>query len=299
MKIKQTKGDRVFMTFVSIGLTLFFILTLYPLIYVLSASISDPTAVSTGEMWLFPVGLSLQGYDYLFNYQTLWTSYANTILYTVANNLFALFLTIPCAYALSRRDMKGRSAVMAYFMVTMYIGGGLIPAYLNIVNLGLLNTRTLMIVLGGFSVYNMIVARTFFSGLSWEMHEAARIDGANDLQIFLRIVMPLSKPILVVLMLYYGVGKWNTYFDALIYLKDCELFPLQIVLREVLFSSGMTGANMEGMSTEALNELFKQEKTANMLRYGTIVVSTLPMLMIYPWLQKFFAKGVMIGSVKG
>ena len=251
-------------------------------------------------MVLWPVGFTLQGYEYIFKYQEIWSGYANTLFYTVFGTLFALLITIPCAYALSRRDLKGRGAVMMYFMITMYISGGMIPGYLNVQSLGLVDTRLFMVITGGLSVYNMIVARTFFSNsIPWELHEAARIDGASDFTTFFRIVLPLSKPILVVLMLYYGVAQWNSYFTAMMYLTDRAKFPLQLILKEILISSQIGQSSIEGLTAEEISQIFQQEKTANLLKYGVIVVSSVPMLIIYPFLQKFFAKGVMIGSVKG
>ena len=297
-KIRVSRGDVVFLTLNTLFLVIFFLITLYPLIYVLSASFSDPDAVSGGRMVLWPVGFTLQGYEYIFKYQEIWSGYANTLFYTVFGTLFALLITIPCAYALSRRDLKGRGAVMMYFMITMYISGGMIPGYLNVQSLGLVDTRLFMIITGGLSVYNMIVARTFFSNsIPWELHEAARIDGASDFTTFFRIVLPLSKPILVVLMLYYGVAQWNSYFTAMMYLTD--KFPLQLILKEILISSQIGQSSIEGLTAEEISQIFQQEKTANLLKYGVIVVSSVPMLIIYPFLQKFFAKGVMIGSVKG
>ena len=299
-KLRTSGRDLVFLTFNTLFLVLFFLITLYPMIYVLSASLSDPDAVSSGRMVLWPVDFTLQGYKYIFKYQEIWTGYGNTIFYTVLGTIFALLITIPCAYGLSRRDLKGRGAVMAYFMITMYVSGGMIPGYLNIQSLGLVNTRLYMILSGGFSVYNMIVARTFFSNsIPWELHEAARIDGANDFTTFFRIVLPLAKPIMVVLMLYYGVAYWNSYFTAMMYLTDRAKFPLQLILKEILISSQISQASIEGLTVEEISQIFQQEKTANLLKYGVIVVSSLPMLIIYPFLQKFFAKGVMIGSVKG
>lgn len=299
-KIRVSRGDVVFLTLNTLFLVIFFLITLYPLIYVLSASISDPDAVSGGRMVLWPVGFTLQGYEYIFKYQEIWSGYANTLFYTVFGTLFALLITIPCAYALSRRDLKGRGAVMMYFMITMYISGGMIPDYLNVQSLGLVDTRLFMIITGGLSVYNMIVARTFFSNsIPWELHEAARIDGASDFTTFFRIVLPLSKPILVVLMLYYGVAQWNSYFTAMMYLTDRAKFPLQLILKEILISSQISQSSIDGLTAEDISQIFQQEKIANLLKYGVIVVSSVPMLIIYPFLQKFFAKGVMIGSVKG
>ncbi len=297
-----SKGDRLFVLVNGILLFIFFAVELYPLLYAVSASVSSPKAVASGEMLLWPVDPSLSGYQYILQYSDIWTGYANTIFYTVFGTLFNLFLTLPAAYALSRRDMKGRGLIMAVFMFTMYFSGGLIPAYLNVKSLGLFNTRWVIVIISGISVFNLIVARTFFeTTIPWELHEAARIDGCNDFRIFLRIVLPLSAPIIVVMILYYGVGHWNSFFTAMIYLSDRKKFPLQLFLREILLMSKfMESALTEGsFSAEELTAMIKRTETADMIKYGVIIVSTAPMMAVYPWLQKYFAKGVMVGSVKG
>lgn len=301
--IRMSAGDRVFVTINGILLFLFFVATLYPLIFVVSASFSDPTAVATGKMILFPINPTVQGYEFILQYKEIWTGYLNTLFYTVVGTMYNLFLTLPCAYALSRRDMGSRGAIMIVFMITMYFSGGLIPGYLNMQDLGLLDKRIGLVLNSSISVYNLIVARTFFANsIPWELHEASFLDGCSDFRIFLKIVLPLSAPIIAVLTLYYAVGHWNSYFSAMIYLKDRAKYPLQVFLREILvlgqfaehlMSSGAT------LSEEEIAELIKQSKTADMIKYGVIVVSTLPMMIVYPWMQKFFAKGVMIGSVKG
>lgn len=301
-KIKMCRQDRIFVAVNGILLLLIFLVTLYPLLFVLSASFSDPTEVALGKMWLLPVKPTLHGYRYILKYQEIWTGYANTIFYTIFGTMVNLFLTLPCAYALSRRDIKGRGAVMTFFLITMYVGGGMIPTYLNISSLGLLNRRAVMLLCNGLSVYNMIVARTFYaSTIPWELHEAAFIDGANDWYVFWKIVTPLSKPIMVVMILYYGVMHWNAWFSAFLYLKDRTMFPLQIILKEILTQSKFFAEQLTDASLSAEEQLYFQEQAnvANMLKYVVIVVSTAPMLAVYPWLQKFFAKGVMIGSVKG
>ena len=301
--IKLSKGDRVFVTINGILLALFFIVELYPMIYVLSASFSDPQAVGGGEMLLWPVRPSLEGYQYILQYKTIWTGYLNTIFYTVLGTVVNLIVTIPCAYALSRRDFPDKGVFMLLFMFTMYFSGGTIPAYLNYKSLGLLNTRWVMLICGALSVYNMIVARTFFANsIPWELHEAARIDGASDVRTFFSIVLPLSKAIMAVMVLYYGVAHWNEYFIALLYLPQAKaLWPLQMVLREILIRSQFAAeAISDGvMDAEQMLELLRQQDVANMMKYCVIVAATVPMLIIYPFLQKYFAKGVMIGSVKG
>lgn len=299
--VKMSAGDRAFVIINSTLLIFLFVIMLYPMIFVLSASISDPTMVSGGKMVLWPVGINFDGFKKLQDYGEIWLGYANTIFYTVVGTILNLAVTIPCAYALSRKDLAGRNIIMTYFIITMYFSGGMIPAYLNMRDLGLVNTRWVLLITGLVSVYNLIVSRTFFSStIPWELHEAATLDGCSDFRMFTQIVLPLSKPIMVVLMLYYGVGHWNTYFDAMIYLRDRELFPLQLVLREILIQSQMVDSALSSaVDASETAALLRQQDAANQLKYVLIVVSTLPMLIIYPWLQKYFAKGVMIGSIKG
>ena len=300
-KIGLSKGDRVFTIVNFVFLALIFVVTLYPMLYVLSASFSDPNAVSSGKMVLLPVKPSLQAYQYILQYQDIWTGYGNTIFYTIVGTLINLAVTLPCAYALSRRDFKPRNVLMILFVITMYFQGGLIPSYLNMRSLHLVNTRWALLILGAVSVYNLIVARTFFTNsIPWEMHEAAFLDGCSDFRLFLRIVLPLSMPITVVMTLYYGIAHWNAYFNAYIYIRDRSLYPLQVFLREILtLGSFMSEIADTGAYTAADVAYFtKQAETANMMKYAIIVVSTLPMLVLYPLLQKYFTKGVMIGSVK-
>jgi len=228
-------NDRIFLGTVYLLLFAYFVLMLYPLVYVFSASLSDPHAVASGQMVLWPIEPSWQAYDYILHYKEIWLGYANTIFYTVAGTALNLIVTLPCAYALSRKDMVGRGLLMTFFVITMYISGGIIPSYLNLNELGMLNTRWALLLPGVLSVYNMIVARTFFSNsIPWELHEAAFLDGCSDFKMFTKVVLPLSSPIIVVLMLYYGVGHWNAYFNAMIYIQDRSLFPLQVFLREIL-----------------------------------------------------------------
>ena len=301
-RIKQSVGDRIFDTVNIIIIALFFVVCLYPMIFVISASISDPNAVAAGKMLLFPVGLTLEGYQRVFSYKDIWTGYANTIFYTVAGTCLNLLFTIPAAYALSRKDLKGRNFIMAMFIVTMYLDGGLIPTYLNMYNFGLVHTRGALLVSGLVSVFNLIVARTFFSStIPHELQEAAYIDGCSTFRLFLKIVLPLSSPIIVVMALYYGVAHWNEYFNAFIYLKDRNMFPLQVVLKEILTQSQLSAEAMVqgGFTREQITELQKMGAVADQMKYAIIVVAALPMLSIYPWLQKFFSKGIMIGSIKG
>ena len=232
-KPRLSRGDRVFVWVNYALLILITIVTLYPLLFVISASISDPKAVASGKMILLPIDPTLEAYRFIFNYQEIWTGYANTIFYTFFGTLINLALTVPAAYALSRRDCPCKGFIMTLFMITMYFGGGLIPGYLNIRQLGLLNSRAVLLICGAVSTYNLIVARTFFANtIPWELHEAAFLDGCSDFGILRRIVLPLSSPIIVVLILYYGVTHWNSYFNALIYLTSREKYPALVTVSE-------------------------------------------------------------------
>lgn len=301
--IQKTTADKVFLLINKFFLLVIFVVTLYPLVFVISASVSNPEAVSTGKMLLWPVGFTMKGYQYILRYQDVWTGYANTIFYTFGGTFLNLLVTLPCAYALSRRDLEGQGIIMTIFLVTMYFSGGLIPSYLLMKGLHLVNTRAYMLLSGLVSTYNLIVARTFFSNtIPWELHEASFIDGCSDFQVFRSIVLPLSKPIIIVLTLYYGVAHWNSYFNAMVYLNDSGKYPLQVFLREILLQSQWAESAMasgDGFSPEEMEAMLKQASTANMLKYVLIVVSSAPMLVIYPFLQRFFAKGIMIGAVKG
>ncbi len=300
--IKLRGGDLVFMIIVCVVLALFFFVEFYPMFFIVIASFSDPLAVANGQALFWPVRPTLDGFKYVLSYTVIWLGYANTFFYTIVGTAVNLAVTLPCGYALSRRDLKGKRFFMVLFMFTMYFSGGLVPSYLNIRQFGLVDSRWVLIIPGAMSVYNMIVCRTFFSStIPWELHEAARIDGASDFRTFARIVLPLSAPIIVVMILYYGVGHWNEYFNAMIYLKTRSKFPLQSFLREILIKGEMYKEEIaKGMlDGEAIQDMLKQLDTINMIKYCIIIIATVPMLALYPWLQKYFAKGVMIGSVKG
>ncbi len=281
-------------------LTVVLLLVLYPLIYILSASFSDPDYMYNGQMWLYPMGFTLDGYHRILRYADLWMGYGNTILYTVGGTLLNLAVTLPCAYVLSRKDFAARNLLMTLFIITMYIGGGLIPTYLNLVQLKLINTRTLMLITGLTSTYNIIISRTFFqSTIPSELQEAATIDGCTNFGIFTRIVLPLSKAIIAVMALYFAIGHWNDYFNAMIALRTRALFPLQLILREILVQSQISAEMLVSADVDTIDALLEKQKIANQLKYGVIVVSAFPLLVIYPLLQRFFVQGVLIGSVKG
>lgn len=301
--LKILNGDRFFQMMVTIILTIFLLVELYPLLYVVSASLSDPVEVQAGNIVLFPKGFTLEGYKFVIANRDIVTGYINTIFYTVVGTVLNLAVTLPCAYALSRKELTGKKIILIYFMVTMYIGGGMIPSYLNVKSFGLVNTRLYMLIGGVISVYNMIVCKTFFqSSIPYELYEAARMDGCNDFKFFSKITMPLSKALIAVMTLYYGIGHWNSYFSAMIYLEDREKFPLQLFLREILIKSEYMASLTEDAANYSEAELaviMQAAENATLIKYCVIVVAALPLMLIYPKLQKFFEKGVMIGSVKG
>jgi putative aldouronate transport system permease protein len=273
--------------------------TLYPLVYVLSASFSDPIRVAMGELLLFPVGLSMEGYKLIFDYDPIWIGYRNTVFYTIAGTMLNLIVTLPCAYSLSRKDFKGRDVIMAIFVFTTFFSGGIIPTYLLMKNLHLINTIWAMLIPGAVSVFNLIITRTFFQqSIPYELQEAALIDGCRNLRLFLSIILPLSMPIISVISLYYAVGHWNSFFNALIYLSNDRLYPLQLYLRNILLVD-MTDDIMMGADSEEMEALIRRLQQKETMKYGLVVVSSLPVLILYPLLQKYFVKGIMIGALKG
>lgn len=295
---RESTGDKIFITINAIVMFLVMVIVLYPLIYIISASISDPMYVNNGDMWLIPKGITFEGYDRVFRNMDIWTGYRNTIFYTVVGTLINLVLTIPCAYALSRKDLEGRNYIMVLFIFTMFFSGGLIPHYLLIKNLGMIDTPWALLLPGAVSVWNIIITRTFFqSTIPRELEEAAEIDGCSNGKLFVRIILPLSAPIIAVMGLFYGVGHWNSYFGALIFLSDRDWFPLQLILREILIINQMSDSAMLG-GAEAKAQA-EQARIAEIVKYAVIIVSTLPVVAAYPFMQRFFVKGVMIGSVKG
>lgn len=267
---------------------------LYPIIYVISSSFSSAEALARGEVWLWPVDISLDGYKAVLRYRNIWIGYRNTIFYTAAGTTINVIITMFCAYPLARKNLRGRGFIMFLFTFTMLFSGGMIPSYILMKKLNLLNTVWVMLLPGAMSVYNMIVARTFIQGnISDELLEAARIDGCNDIQFFYKILLPLSKSIIAVLALWYAVGHWNAYFNAFLYLTDKNLYPLQIFLKDILVQSQMDASMVES------GEAAQVQNTYLVLKYAMIVVSTAPLFSFYPFVQKYFVKGVMVGSVKG
>lgn len=293
--IKPTVGDRIFDIFVYVILCAGFIVVAYPLLFVLSSSFSDPQAVVSGKVWLFPVKPTLQGYIAVFKNSQIVTGFMNSLFYMVVGTTVNIVMTVCAAYPLSRKELQGRSVLTIYFVITMFISGGLIPSYLLVKNLGLLDSRWALIIPAAMSVWNVIITRTFFQAtIPQELYEAAQLDGAGDFRFLVSIAIKLSAPIIAVMALYYGVGHWNTYFSALIYLKSPELFPLQIILRSILVVN-----NIDPTMVVDFDVLRRKQGLADVLKYSVIVVASVPVLLIYPFVQKYFVKGVMIGSIKG
>ncbi len=270
------------------------IIILYPIYFVVTASFSEPAAVASGNVWLWPKGFTLEGYTELLKHKEIWIGYKNTILYTAAGTAIGIFVNITAAYTLSRKDFVGRKFFMLLFVFTMFFNGGLIPTFLTVKRFGLYDNFLVMVLPFSVSAFNIIVARTFFqNSIPSSLWDQARIDGCGNVRYFVQIVVPLSKAIISVLGLWIAVGQWNSYFNALIYLKSSSLHPLQLILRNILITNNMQTALGSGEAAQIAL------RRANLMRYSVIVVSTLPIMCVYPFVQKYFNKGVMIGAVKG
>lgn len=293
VKQRKTASDRVVDIAIAVIITLIVLAIIYPLWFIVIASFSQPDAVASGQVILLPKGVSLSGYAKILSDSRIWIGYRNTILYTLVGTAVNLVVTIPAAFALSRREFKPRRIIMFLFAFTMFFSGGLIPSYLLIKQLGLLNSMWVFILPGAFGVYNMIIARSFFeSSIPEELYDSARVDGVSYFGFFLRIVLPLSSAIIAVIGLYCFVGHWNDYFTGLIYIRDQSKQPLQNILQMILLAN-QTQSGTAGMSAA------QTQNFADQIKFGVIIVSTLPLLVLYPFLQKYFNKGVMIGAVKG
>lgn len=293
-----TVSDRIFLIFNNLFLSFVFLVVTYPLIYILSCSFSSTSAILEGKVWLFPVDVTLIAYEAIFESKYIMTGYLNTIIYTSIGTVINVIMTILAAYPLSRKDFKARNVILFFFTFTMFFSGGLIPSYILINKLGLQNTLWVMVLPGALSVWNTIITRTFFqSTIPDELLDAANIDGCSDFQYVTRIVLPLSGAIIAVNVLFYSVGHWNAFFNAFLYLNNKRLYPLQLVLRDILIMNEVN-QNIQ-VSSEVLVELEKREALTMLLKYAVIIVASLPMMIIYPFVQKYFIKGVMIGSIKG
>jgi len=285
-------GSRLFDRLNIVFMIFVVFVTLYPLYYIAIISLSDGNAVLRGEARFFPVGLTLESYKLVLEGETIPRSLLNSVLYTTVGTLVNLSFTALCAYPLSRPYFSGRKVFTWMVTITMFFSGGLIPLYLVVMKLGLLNTIWALVLPAAISPWNMFIMRTYFQGIPEEMYEAAIIDGANDFQILGKIVLPLAKPIMATLLLFYAVGHWNSYFDALIYLDEKSKFPIQLIMRGIVVLGRFEQTN----AIDAASDFMIIEKT---LKYATIMVSTLPILAVYPFVQKYFVKGVMIGAIKG
>ncbi|TCM90960.1 carbohydrate ABC transporter membrane protein 2 (CUT1 family) [Paenibacillus sp. BK033] len=287
-------NERLFDAVVYIIAAIIMVIVLYPLLFIVSASFSDPAKVLNGDVWLLPQGLNVEAYANILQNDKIWTGYGNSIMYTVIGTVINLIMTILAAYPLSRPDLPLRNGIMVLITMTMFFSGGLIPTYLLVKDLGMVDTMWALIVPGAIATYNLIVMRTYFqNSIPWELQEAAHMDGCSNWRLLVSIILPLSKPILAVMVLFYAVGHWNSFFNALIYIRDEGKYPLQLVLREILLIS--QSAQTDGGSVG----LEKQILLSESIKFAVIIVSSLPVLIMYPFVQRHFVKGVMIGSIKG
>lgn len=291
----MSTGDKIFTVLIYVILSLLLVIILYPLIYVIAASFSDPQAVISGKVVLWPVDVTLKGYIAVFQNHNILTGFLNSFYYLIVGVALNLVMTMLCAYPLSRKEFKARGFFSLFFVFTMYFSGGMVPTYILVNNLGLINSRWAMIIPTAMSTYNMIICRTYIvNSIPDELYEASQIDGCTPFKYMMRVILPLSKPILAVLVLYYGVAKWNDYFNALLYLYKSELQPLTIVMRDILIMSQVDMTKVTDASAVA-----KMQGMSELLKYSTMVVASVPVMLLYPLIQKHLVKGVMIGAVKG
>ena len=300
--IRQSTGDVLFDVVITACVILFTLVALYPLYFTVIASISEPVDVVRGNVVFLPSGFTLEAYQNVVKESSIWIGYRNSILYALFGTLFNLALTLPCAYALSCRELPGRRMLNLIFIFTMYFSGGLIPTYLLVKQLGLINTPYTLVILGGISIYNTIVTRTYFeNNIPGEIYESASIDGANEFRSFFTIALPLARPIIAVITLFYAVTHWNSYFNAYLYVTKTEYQPLQLVLRSILLmNQGATAAlDPDALDSEMVQEMARRTYVAYSMKYALIFIASAPLLIAYPFVQKHFVTGIMIGSVKG
>jgi putative aldouronate transport system permease protein len=296
IKIKLTPVDRSFYVVVDVYLAICGIIVLLPLLHVLAQSLSDPMMVIAGRVSFFPINPTLDIYSQVIKSKNIMTGFMNTLFYAGVGTCLNLFMTVICAYPLARKGLWGRKVIVFIFTFTMMFGGGMIPTYLVIKQLGLIDTRAVMILPGAITVWNMIMCRTYFmSSIPEELYESASLDGASDIRILVSMVVPLSVPILAVMVLFYAVGHWNSYFDAMIYLNSPELYNIQLVLRNAI--NNVKSISENGASDMA--NMVKNEANGEAIKYVLIVITMIPVMIIYPFVQKYFIKGIMIGSIKG
>ena len=297
--MKSTRFDRNFDRTVCVLLVLLLLVVLYPLYFVVIASFSDPSLVSTGKVSLYPRGITFEGYKKVIEYDKIWVGYRNTIFYVILYTLLSVSITMASGYVVSRKNLVGRSAIMLFMTFTMFFGGGMVPTYLLVNGMGLVGNPAVIVIMGCVNVYNIIIARTFMSqSIPDELFEAASIDGCSHFQFFFHIVLRLSPALLSVLTLFAAVGQWNSWFNAMIYLRDPNHMPLQIVLREIIISESNLAQNTDAGAMMG-EDTARQALLVESMKYAVIIVSTLPIMCLYPFMQKYFVKGIMIGSIKG
>lgn len=298
-KIGRSTSDKIFDAVIFVVLTLIMLVVAYPLYFIIISSFSDPLAVASGSVTLVPIGFTLEGYNKVFQEETVIRGFVNSLFYTTLGVSINLLITIPTSYALSRKDFFARKAITTFYLITMFVGGGLIPTYLIVQQTGLMDSVWALVVPGALTVYNMIVARTFFTtNIPGELLEAARLDGCGNTRFFFYIVLPLSSAIIAILTLYYGIGHWNSYFSALLYITTRSKWPLQLELRSILLQNQWVQTTSV-LSAEQLAERDRLQALTEMMKYSLIIISCIPMMVLYPFIQKHFVKGVMIGAVKG
>jgi len=293
-RIAEPRTDRIFLFCVYLLLGVFLLVVLLPLLYIVASSFSSPEAVSSGRVLFWPVDFSLRGYDAVFQNPQIVQGYLNSLFYTVVGTIVSVTMTIAIAYPMSRRTLVGRNVVMTLILFTMLFTGGLIPTYLVVQSAGLLDTRWALIIPQAIGVWQVIIARTYLrTAIPEELVEAAQLDGCGDLRFLWSVVIPLAKPMIAVVALMYAIMQWNSYFDALIYLKNPDLFPLQLVLRNILILNTTGGGAVDA------SVVMQRQQLADLLKYSLIVVASVPVLLIYPFVSRYFTKGIMIGAVKG
>lgn len=298
--IRESRGDKLFGICNGLLVLLIVLLTAYPLYFTIIASVSDPYSVVSGQVYLWPKGITFDAYTNMIKESQIWLGYRNTIFYTVCGTIFNLLLTISCAYVLSKTYLPGRKLLIWVYLIVMYFSGGLVPTYILIKNMHLLDTPWVLILIGGLNIYNMIVARSYYAmSIPGELYEAAKIDGCSEWTSFIRIAIPLSAPIIAVIGLYYGVSHWNSYFNALIYTSSKKLQPLQLVLRNILILNQDSFEIEESFSAEDIAFMARRAYLVQTMKYALIFIASAPVIALYPLVQKFFVKGVMIGSIKG
>lgn len=294
-KVRKSNSDKVFLNISTVILVLSMFVVLVPLLNIVAASFSNPVAVSNGKVWIWPVDFTLDSYKNVMKYEAVWLGYRNTIFYTVVGTIMNVIVTLFCAFPISQRRFAGRKFVNKMLFITMVFSGGMIPNYLLVKQLHMLNTVWAILIPGLVTAYNVTITRSYIeTNIPQELEEAARVDGCSPLQFFSKFVIPLSKPIIAVITMYYAVSHWNEYFNAFLYLIDKELYPLQTFLRDILINSKLDGSMIDDPEVAAM-----MQAQSEALKYSIIVVATLPLMCVYPLVQKHFVKGVMVGSVKG